>query len=76
MTDLARTNIRVPKVFYYASENNKIISAVGPRFFLVEKIPGNVLDWNGVTESQKSTDVFWIWNNIRTVTLVRHCSRE
>lgn len=50
---LANTNVRAPRVFDYALKNDSD-NQVGLTYFIMEKLPGTMLDWNAASEVQKT----------------------
>lgn len=53
MYDLATAKIRAPRVFHYAKKNDRD-NEVGLSYFIMEKLPGKMLDWNEASTAQKS----------------------
>ena len=53
MHDLATTKVRAPRVFHYATKNDSD-NEVGLTYFLMEKLPGRIFDWNAASKTQKT----------------------
>ena len=53
MYDLAKTKVRVSRIFHHANKNDKD-NQIGLTFLLMEKLPGKMLDWNSASKPEKS----------------------
>lgn len=53
MYDLAKTRIRIKKVFHYPREDDKE-NEVGATFISMERLPGEALDWNSASSVEKT----------------------